>query len=189
MYACMHVCMDAVLGLLFFSPSAATLCRGILAPNLWLSWSVCRPARVHAGPGPGPGPAGGRAWLLPICSHLPVEVGSPAPGRRWAEPGRGPGTGPGPGQEPACTSRGSTSWPEGAAAELPDFGMPGSTRTVLTRAGRYVAVSASCVGVAVTAASTPSRGSLGALCDARSSAALHGRAAACEPEPASVRVG
>ena len=45
---------QAVLGRLFFSPSAATLWRGTPDPTLWLSGSARRPARAPAGPQPGP---------------------------------------------------------------------------------------------------------------------------------------
>jgi hypothetical protein len=170
---------QAVLGRLFFSPSAATLCRGTPDPTLWLSGSARRPARAPAGPQPGPVQLGD----VPGSSALggAGRVG-PGPGPGRARPGprsgqaraqAGPG-GPGRLALPGVPTTGRG----GAAAGLPEFGTPGSARTVLTRVGHSVAVSVWCWRVCCLddparasrsrpgeecSASTPSRGSLGAL--------------------------
>jgi hypothetical protein len=157
---------QAVLGRLFFSHSAATLCRGTPDPTLRLSGSARRPALTPAGPSTGPGPAGGRAGLLPILRHWEVRAGS---GQALAQAG--------PGARSLLALRGFRRLVGGAAAGLPEFGTQGSARTVLTRSGHSVAVSAKCWCVCCLddlgplgayrggecAASTPSRGSLGAL--------------------------
>ena len=142
-----------------------------LIPPVWRSGSAHRPARAPAGPGPGPGPAGGRAGFLPIHGRL----GGCGTGRGFAlgrvrSPGR---AGPWAGSH----FGGFDDRPGGAAAGFPDFGTPGSAHTVLTHTDHPVAVSA-CFSVSVAlsflrgllgaasggrAASTPSRGSLGAL--------------------------
>ena len=155
---------QAVLGRLFFSPSAATLWRGTPDPTLWLSGSARRPARAPAGPQPGQVQLG----------DVPGSSALGGAGRVGPGPGSGRARGPGP----ASTSGGFDDWPGGAAAGLPEFGTPGSARTVLTRVGHSVAVSVWCWRVCCLddpawasrsrpgeecSASTPSRGSLGAL--------------------------
>ena len=148
-----------------------------------LQWVAIR-VGPPAGPGPsrapaGPGPAGGRAWLFGIgrCGPGRARPG-PRSGQARAQVGPGPGSGRARGPGPASTSGGFDDWPGGAAAGLPEFGTPGSARTVLTRLGHSVAVSAWCWRVCCLddparasrsrpgeecSASTPSRGSLGAL--------------------------
>ena len=133
---------QAVLGLLFFSPSAAALCRGTPDPTLGFPG---RPAgRPGTQPGPDPGPVlrGGRAGLPPI--HVRLD----GPGRDSARH-RGTGPGPGPGRARSRLARRGFRRQAGvAAAGLPVFGMPGSARTVLTRSGHSVAASA-LLGVSV----------------------------------------
>ena len=127
---------QAVLGLLFFSPSAATLCRGTPDPTLGFPG---RPAgRPGTQPGPDPGPVlrGGRAGLPPI--HVRLD----GPGRDSARH-RAPGPALGPGRARSRLARRGFRRQAGvAAAGLPVFGMPGSARTVLTRLGHSVAASA-----------------------------------------------
>jgi hypothetical protein len=127
---------QAVLGLLFFSPSAATICRGTPDPTLGFPG---RPAgRPGTQPGPDPGPVlrGGRAGLPPI--HVRLD----GPGRDSARH-RAPGPGPGPGRARSRLARRGFRRQAGvAAAGLPVFGTPGSARTVLTRLGHSVAASA-----------------------------------------------
>ena len=92
---------QAVLGRLFFSPSAATLWRGTPDPTLWLSGSARRPARAPAGPQPGPvqlgdvpgssalggagrvgpGPGPGRARPGPRSGQARAQAGPGGPGR------------------------------------------------------------------------------------------------------------
>ena len=105
----------------------------------------------------------------------PIHVRLDGPGRDSARH-RAPGPGPGRARS-RLARRGFRRQAGVAAAGLPVFGMPGSARTVLTRLGHSVAASA-LLGVSVAllflrgpseptgggrAASTPSRGSLGAL--------------------------
>ena len=76
---------QAVLGLLFFSPSAVTLCRGTPDPTLWRSGSALRPARACWGTCR----ASSDPWSLGECGQ---DRGR-APGR-VRSPGRsGPGAG------------------------------------------------------------------------------------------------
>jgi hypothetical protein len=120
---------QAVLGRLFFSPSAATLCRGTPDPTLWLSGSARRPARAPAGPQPGP----------VLLGDVPGSSALGGAGRV----GPGPGSGRA-GARSRLALRGFRRLAGGAAAGLPEFGTPGSARTVLTRLGHSVAVSAWC---------------------------------------------
>ena len=158
---------QAVPGLLFFSPSAATLCRGTPDPTLWRSGSAHRPARAPAGPGPGPGPgpAGGRAGLHPIHGRLGVRAGP------------GPGPGPGRAQGPARTSGFRRQAGGGRLRGFPTSGRR-APPTLFSPARVIQLPCLLCFGVSVAltilrgslgagrgghAASTPSRGSLGAL--------------------------
>ena len=108
---------QAVLGLLFFSPSAATLCRGTPDPTLGFPG---RPAgRPGTQPGPDPGPVlrGGRAGLPPI--HVRLD-GPGWDSARHRAPGRA-----GPGPEPARTTGVSTTGRGGGcgASRLRDAGL------------------------------------------------------------------
>lgn len=152
---------QAVLGLLFFSPSAATLCRGTPDPTLWRSGSALRPARAR--------PRARACWGTCRASSDSRSLGARA--------GPGPGRVRSPGR---FALRGFRRQARGeAAAGLPDLGLPGSAHTVLTHPGHSVAES-SCPALSAAAltysrgpvelagrggqaASTPSRGSLGAL--------------------------
>lgn len=135
------------------------------------------PGRPAGRPGPQPGPSRARSsWGTCLAlRHWEVRAGS---GQARAQVGPGPGSGRARGPGPASTSGGFDDWPGGAAAGLPEFGTPGSARTVLTRVGHSVAVSVWCWCVCCLddparasrsrpgeecSASTPSRGSLGAL--------------------------
>lgn len=128
------------------------------------------PGRPAGRPGPQPGPSRARScWGTCLAlRHCEVRAGS-GQARAQAGPG-GPGRLALPGV--STTGRGA------AAAGLPEFGTPGSARTVLTHVGHSVAVSVWCWRVCCLddparasrsrpgeecSASTPSRGSLGAL--------------------------
>jgi hypothetical protein len=120
---------QAVLGRLFFSPSAATLCRGTPDPTLTrLSGSARRPALTPAGPGTGPpaGPDSSRAryrarscWGTCRASSDPSALGGA--GRI----GPGPGSGRAGGPEPASTSGVSTTGRGGGcgASRVRDAGL------------------------------------------------------------------
>ena len=75
---------QAVLGLLFFSPSAATLCRGTPDPTLGF------PGRPAGRPGTQPGPDPGPVLLGDVpgfCRSMIAWSFRPGPG--WAGPGAG----------------------------------------------------------------------------------------------------
>ena len=135
------------------------------------------PGRPAGRPGPQPGPSRARSssGTCLALRHREVRAGS---GQVRAQVGPGPGSGRARGPGPASTSGGFDDWPGGAAAGLPEFGTPGSARTILTSGGHSVAVSVWCWRVCCLddparasrsrpgeecSASTPSRGSLGAL--------------------------
>ena len=101
------------------------------------------PGRPAGRPGPQPGPSRARSrWGTCLAlRHWEVRAGL---GRARAQVGPGPGSGRARGPGSASTSGGFDDWPGGAAAGLPEFGTPGSARTVLTRSGHSVAVSAWC---------------------------------------------
>jgi hypothetical protein len=129
---------QAVLGRLFFSPSAATLCRGTPDPPLVF------PGRPAGRPRPQPGPAPGPVLLGDVPGFFrSFGTGRCGPGR--ARPGLRPGRGPGlPRPRSRLALRGFRRLAGGAAAGLSEFGTPGSARTILTRSGHSVAVSAWC---------------------------------------------
>ena len=82
---------QAVLGLLFFSPSAATLCRGTPDPTQsWRSGSAHQPARPQPGQGPVLGP--GLVGDVPGFFRSMVAWGcGPDRGRVLGRAGPGPG--------------------------------------------------------------------------------------------------
>jgi hypothetical protein len=169
---------QAVLGLLFFSPSAAALCRGTPDPTLGFPG---RPAgRPGTQPGPDPGPV--------LRGDVPGFLRSMFAwtGRAGTRPGTGPGPRAGPGPEPARTTGVSTTGRGGGcgASRLRDAGLrphcshpPGSFCCCVCLA--WCVCCCSCAGPRSRpgsgggrAASTPSRGSLGALWRQAASAAL-----------------
>jgi hypothetical protein len=89
------------------------------------------PGRPAGQPGPQPGPV-----LLGDVPGSSAFGGAGRSGQARAQAG--------PGARSRLALRGFRLLAGGAAAGLPDFGMPGSARTVLTRSGHSVAVSAWC---------------------------------------------
>ena len=127
---------QAFLGLLFFSPSAAALCRGTPDPTLGF------PGRPAGRPGTQPGPDPGPVLLGDVPGRDSARLRSragPGPGRARAGPSRA---------RSRLARRGFRRQAGVAVAGLPVFGMPGSARTVLTRSGHSVAASA-LLGVSV----------------------------------------
>jgi hypothetical protein len=93
------------------------------------------PGRPAGRPGPQPGPSRARScWGTCLAlRHWEVRAGS---GQARAQAG--------PGARSRLALRGFRRLAGGAAAGLPEFGTPGSARTVLTRLGHSAAVSAWC---------------------------------------------
>ena len=133
---------QAVLGLLFFSPSAVTLCRGTPDPTLWRSGSALRPARA--------------CWGTCWASSDPWSLGGA--GRTGAGPraGSGPRAGPGPGP---CSFGGFVDRPGGRLRGFPTSGRR-APPTPFSPARVTLSLCLLCFGVSV--ALTNLHGSLGA---------------------------
>ena len=158
---------QAVLGLRFFSPSAATLCRGTPDPTLGL------PGRPPGRPGPQPGPIPGPGRLGDVIRS--VGDWRCGPGRAGAR------SGPGAGLRAGSHFGGFDFRPGGRLRGLPTSRgrapptLFPPTRGILLSCLPCVAVSARSStqrggswtdpdpGLGGSPASTPSRGSLGAL--------------------------
>ena len=108
---------QAILGLLFFSPSAAALCRGTPDPTLGF------PGRPAGRPGTQPGPDLGPVPRGDVPGFLRSMFAWT--GRAGTRPGTGPGTRAGPGPEPARTTGVSTTGRGGGcgASRLRDAGL------------------------------------------------------------------
>ena len=154
---------QAVLGRLFFSPSAATLWRGTPDPTLWLSGSARRPARAPAGPQPGQVQLG----------DVPGSSALGGAGRV----GPGPGSGRAGGPEPASTSGVSTT---GRGGRLRGFPSSGRRAPPALSSPAWVTLLLCLPGVGVSAALTIPRGPLGA---GRGRSALPRRRRAARWEP------
>jgi hypothetical protein len=110
-------------------------CRGTPEPHPWLSGPARRPGIRFCWRRAGPA----------------FSVGAPVVGRAWAGPSRlGPCSRSGPG---GFRGFGRWTWPSGAAAGRPGFGMLGSARPVPTLPGH----SLSAVPVCVVTAAAPLR--------------------------------
>jgi len=162
---------QAVLGLLFFSPSAATLCRGTPDPTLLLSGSARRPARAPAGPQPGPVQLG----------DVPGSSASGGAGRVGPGPGSGrarPGLRPGPAARSRLALPGVST--TGRGGRLRGFPSSGRRAPPALSSPAWVTLLLCLSGVGVSAALTIPRGPLGA---GRGRSALPRRRRAARWEP------